>query len=204
MDGPGAMPHHSIMAHPLVDTSRHPRAGGRATSRGTAVPSGAWTVDPERSTVGFSVRHLMITTVRGRFTDFEGALHAVDGRRTRATGAVRVTSIDTGDAVRDERLLGPEFFNAATSPEIRFVSTSVAPIGDGTLRIAGDLTIKDVTREIELRARPVAMAEGEFELHVEGTLGRSDFGIESAQLLEAGISNKVELVLHLALARHHQ
>lgn len=167
----------------------------------TVVPVATWTVDPRRSTVGFKIRHLLIATVRGRFTDFEGTLEVGERGPLRACGTVRTATIDTGDPIRNERLSGPEFFDTATSSEMRFVSMSVEPVDGETLRIVGDLTIRDTTREVELRARRTAAVGERLELDVDGELSRSDFGIESAQLLEAGISDRVELALHVSLVK---
>ncbi len=165
------------------------------------VPASTWTVDPLHSSVAFKLRHLMVMPVRGRFTVFEGTLAVARDGRARAYGAVQAATIDTSDAIRDERLRGPDFFDTANSPEIAFASSSIKTLDDETLLIAGDLTIRGTTRGIELRARRTAVAAERIELELEGALRRSDFGIESAQLLEAGISDRVELALRVSLTK---
>src|SRR4051794_37958655 len=115
------------------------------------VPAGTWRVDPTHSSVGFEVKHLMIATVRGRFTEFEGTIEAAedDPSNSRAWGSVKVASIDTGDADRDAHLRSPDFFDVERYPEARFESTRVEHMEGGRYRMAGDLTIKDETREVE-------------------------------------------------------
>ncbi|HYB22732.1 MAG TPA: YceI family protein [Solirubrobacteraceae bacterium] len=171
----------------------------RAAARASVIPTGTWTVDPARSTVAFRLRHLMVVPVRGRFDTFEGTVAVEPGGRTHARGCVKVATLDTGDAVRDERLRGPEFFDVQNSPEISFASTSVESLDDESLRIAGELTIGQITRELVLLARQKAARPESIELDVSGELSRREFGIESPQLLDAGISDKVELALAISL-----
>jgi polyisoprenoid-binding protein YceI len=115
------------------------------------VPAGTWHVDPSHSSVAFEVKHLMIATVRGHFGDFEGTIEAAedDPANSRVYGSVRVASIDTGNADRDEHLRGPDFFDVGRYPEARFESTRIEHIEGGHYRLAGNLTIKDETREVE-------------------------------------------------------
>lgn len=168
------------------------------TDKTSLVPAGTWTVDPRRSRVGFSIRHLMVATVKGRFADCEGTLDARGAPR--AFGSVQAATIDTGDAVRDERLRSSDFFDADRIPEIRFASRELGQ-ADGALRIVGDLTIKDTTRAIELGASAGVARDGHLELDLRGELSRGEFGIESDELLEAGISDRVKLVLSISLVR---
>jgi polyisoprenoid-binding protein YceI len=167
----------------------------------TVIPASTWTVDPSRSSVAFKLRHLMVMPVRGRFTAFEGTLAIARDGRARASGTVQAATIDTNDAVRDERLRAPDFFDTANHPEIAFASSGIETLDEETLLIAGDLTIRGATHELELRARRTAATSERIELELDGELRRSDFGIESAQLLEAGISDKVELALRVSLTK---
>ena len=92
-----------------------------ATRTAPVIPTGTWTVDPAHSSVEFSVKHMGIVNVRGKFTEFEGALEMKqDMDACRVRGAVKVASIDTGDSGRDEHLRSPDFFNAQEFPEITF------------------------------------------------------------------------------------
>jgi polyisoprenoid-binding protein YceI len=164
------------------------------------VPAGPWVVDPERSSVRFAVRHLVLTTVRGRFTDFDGRLETDPGGALRATGAVRVATFHTGQALRDEHMRNANYFDAARYPEMRFTSTAIERVDSARLWIAGELTIKGTTRPIELDAR-YTMADGRLAVDATGALRRSDFGIDSAEMLDAGIADRVTLSLHLLLER---
>ncbi|HXD54210.1 MAG TPA: YceI family protein [Solirubrobacteraceae bacterium] len=163
------------------------------------LPAGAWRVDTARSAVGFRLRHLMLVPVRGRFVDFEGSIEVEPDGRMRAGGSVAVATIDTGDAVRDDRLRSPDYFDAEQFPRIVFATTSVEALNPRSLRIRGELTVKATTQPIELHAwRRSADAES-IELDVEGKLSRGAFGIDSAQLLDAGISDRVEVRMAIAL-----
>ena len=123
-------------------------------STATIAPTGTWNVDPTHSRVGFSVKHLGIATVRGTFKEFEGTLEIGDDLTTaKAYGTVKTASVDTNDAGRDEHLRTADFFDVENYPEITFESTSIEAIDEDSLKIIGNLTIKDVTSEIELARR---------------------------------------------------
>src|SRR5215208_7277412 len=97
-----------------------------SSATATLVPTGTWTVDPAHSAVGFSVKHLGIATVRGRFEEFEGTLEIGEDLSTaRAYGTPQVSSINTDEAARDEHLRSADFFGAEANPELIFESTSV-------------------------------------------------------------------------------
>ncbi len=97
-----------------------------ATRTSPLIPTGMWTVDPAHSSVEFSVKHMGIANVRGRFTEFEGTLEMQeDLGASRAHGAVKVATIDTGEGQRDDHLRSPDFFNVEEFPEITFESTRV-------------------------------------------------------------------------------
>src|SRR5215210_2905307 len=96
-----------------------------STLAATLIPTGTWTVDPAHSTGGFSVVHVGIATVRGRFEEFEGTLEiGEDLSSARAFGTVQGASIDTNDAGRDEHLRSADFFGVEANPELRFESTA--------------------------------------------------------------------------------
>jgi len=121
------------------------------TQPAVALPVGTWRIDPDHSTVAFEVRDMarLLATVRGRFTDFDGTLD-VSPEGARARGAIRVASLTTHQAQRDEHLRSPDFLDAGASPEIRFESDAVAPVGDRGIRIAGRLRLKGAESDIEL------------------------------------------------------
>ena len=163
-------------------------------------PAGTWVIDPPRSTVRFAIRHLMVATVHGHFDGLTGSLRVDDDGAARAAGAVHAATLHTGNAIRDGRLHGPEVFDTDRYPDIRLCSTAIEEADAGTWTITGELTIKRTTRPIQLRARRVAAADNMLELKLNGQLTRSEFGISSEELLNAGISDTVKLELHVTLA----
>jgi polyisoprenoid-binding protein YceI len=178
-----------------------------STSKSTLVPAGTWSVDPIHSTVGFSVKHLGIATVRGKFEDFSGTLEIGEGDETaRASGTVQGVSINTGDAGRDEHLRSADFFGVEQNPELRFDSTAIEHVDDETFEITGDLTMNGVTRPITLTAE----VQGEetdpwgnerVALEVTGQLNRGDWNMTFNQALGSGnllVGEKVKLQLDIA------
>jgi polyisoprenoid-binding protein YceI len=113
-----------------------------------------WTIDPAHSTIGFAIKHMMITTVHGRFGGVRGTIRLDDDHPHNAA-----VEVDTGNARRDDELRAADFFDVATYPTIAFRSTRVepaSPLGRDHCTVAGDLTIRDVTRSVE----PTAEATG--------------------------------------------
>ncbi len=177
-----------------------------------AVPTGEWLVDTSRSSVAFAVKHMLVATVNGRFHEFDGVLEmgaAADS--SRASGTVKAASIDTSEPVRDGHLRSsPDFFDVERYPEIAFKSTRIEQRGGGRLRIVGELTMRGITREIELAAQlggttGEAAGEERVELELRGELNRRDFGLTWNQALETGgalLGNKVKIALAIsALSR---
>ncbi len=113
------------------------------------IPVGTYSVDPAHSNVGFEVRHMGIATVRGSFHSFEGKLDATADAAVLA-GTVAVDSVDTNEENRDGHLKAPEFFDAAQYPQISFTSTGGEPNGEGQIRLHGEITIKGITKPLEL------------------------------------------------------
>lgn len=145
----------------------------------------AWTLDTAHTTVGFSAKHLGVATVRGRFTRFDGTIELDDPNDpTTAKGRIEIdaASIDTGNEQRDAHLRGPDFFDAERYPTIVFESRGVTRSTDGDYQVVGDLTIKDVTREVRLdyeHAGAVTDPYGHTKVggSLTGTLNRTDWGL---------------------------
>ncbi len=174
------------------------------------VPTGTWTVDPIHSSVGFEVKHMMISTVRGHFKQYEGTLEAAeDYRDSRIRGSVQVASIDTNNADRDEHLRGPDFFDAERWPLITFESTAIVHVVHGTYRVTGDLTIRDVTREIQVEANVEGAAldpwgNERVGIAARGTIDRTEFGLTWQQSLVGGgllVGEKVALRIDISAVR---
>ena len=166
----------------------------------TAARGTTWVVDLERSTVGFTIAHFGVATVKGRFGTFAGTL-ADDGGALRASGAVDAATVDTGNPIRDRGLRGAEFFDVGHHPEIRFASRQVERLGADALRIIGDLTIRQTACQVELHARMLDQTADRLELLVTGDLNRAVFGIDSMELRAAGVSKRVRVSARLLLAR---
>ena len=142
---------------------------------------GTWVIDPAHSEVGFTVRHLM-SKVRGRFHSFEGALQIADNPlESSATATIDLSTVDTGSADRDNHLRSGDFFSVETSPSMRFTTTSLHE-QDGRLVAAGDLTIKDVTRPVELQVEYLGVGTDPWGgsrvgLEATTTISRKEWGI---------------------------
>ncbi|MFD9212991.1 YceI family protein [Streptomyces sp. NPDC087659] len=165
--------------------------------------SGTYAIDPAHSSIGFTVRHAMVTNVRGTFSDHEGTLQldGSDPSRSAATIDVKIASIDTGIADRDGHLRSGDFFDVETFPVMAFRSTTAEQLGGEKYRISGDLTIKDVTRplSIDLEFNGTATdVYGNERVGFEGSaeILRSDWGLTWNAALETGgvmVSDKVKL-----------
>ncbi|MFE6051106.1 YceI family protein [Kitasatospora sp. NPDC056446] len=173
--------------------------------------TGDWTVDTTHSEIGFSVRHAMVTNVKGRFTEYDGKLH-LDGATPGNSSAdlvIKVASIDTNQAQRDEHLRTGDFFAAETHPEIRFRSTSTEPLGDDAYRMAGELTIKGTTRPVVLDLEYTGSATDAYGAERVGFEGkavvdRTDFGLSYNAALETGgvlIGEKVKLSFDISAVK---
>ncbi|MFE1446246.1 YceI family protein [Streptomyces olivaceoviridis] len=173
--------------------------------------TGPWTIDRSHSRVGFSVRHAMVTTVRGAFTDYDSTLY-FDGARpseSRAELVVRVASVDTGVEQRDAHIIGPDFFDARRYPEMTFRSTSTSHEGGGTFRMTGELTIRDVTRPVHLQLDYLGSVLDPFGYERAGfdgttTIDRTEWGLAYNQRLKTGgamVSEKVRLQFDISAIR---
>ncbi|MFE7095077.1 YceI family protein [Streptomyces erythrochromogenes] len=173
-----------------------------------AALTGDYAIDPAHSSIGFTVRHAMVTNVRGSFADHEGTLHldGSDPARSTASIDVKIASVDTGIADRDGHLRSGDFFDAETFPLMTFRSTEAAFLGGDTYRITGDLTIKDVTRPLSIDLEFNGSATdpyGNQRVGFEGSTDilRSDWGLTWNAALETGgvvVSDKVKLTFDIS------
>ena len=174
--------------------------------------TGTYDIDPGHSSLEFAAKHAMVTTVRGRFADFSGVLHldGSDPSRSTAEVTIDVDSLDTRSDQRDEHLRSADFFDVASFPQITFRSTrAAAGKRDGEYRMWGDLTIRGVTREVELELTFTGTAQdpwGKTRAGFEGkaTVNRKEWGLTWNVALEAGgilVSDKVRLNLDIAAVK---
>jgi polyisoprenoid-binding protein YceI len=181
-----------------------------ATATTTATRT-IWAIDPTHSSVEFSVRHLMIATVKGRFADVTGTVAGDDGDLTR--GEVDITiqagSIDTRETQRDAHLRSADFFDVEKFPTIAFKSRRVDPVGAESFRLVGDLTIRGVTREVVLDVEATGRATDPWGGHragfsATGKIKRSDFGLTWNQALETGgvvVGDEVKIAIDAELVK---
>ena len=169
------------------------------------IPAGTWTIDPSHSEVGFSVRHLMVSKVKGTFESFSGAVEISDDLlASSVTASVDLSSINTRDAQRDEHLRSGDFFEVATYPELTFASTSVEPAGDG-YRVTGDLTIKGTTRSVDLDLEfhgihPDPWGGTRAGFSATTSISRKAFGVDFEIPMDGGgvvVGDKVEITLEI-------
>jgi polyisoprenoid-binding protein YceI len=149
------------------------------------IDHGTWTVDTAHSGVEFSVRHLGLARVRGRFNRFEGTLEVgpeLEG--TTLSASIDMTSVDTNNADRDNHLRSTDFFSVDNHPTMDFRSTAIKPAGGGAYVVTGDLTINGVTQPIELEVEfhgtQTFPMDGSLRsgFSASGDIRRSDFGID--------------------------
>jgi len=172
------------------------------------IPTGVYAVDPAHSNVSFEVRHMGIATVRGTFHKFEGQLDAT-GENPVLEGAVTVDSIDTGQQDRDGHLQSPEFFDVAQHPQITFTSTGGAPASDGHITLNGEITIKGISKPIELTGEIAENGSDPWGnerigLDLEGKIDRRDFDLKWNQTLPNGnllVANDVKLLVSVSAVK---
>ena len=156
--------------------------------------AGTWRIDPAHTRIAFSVRHLMISNVRGQFTKVSGTIHADDAdlTRSRIESSIDAASIDTREAKRDEHLRSPDFLDVARYPTLTFKSKRIEKAGDGRYKVVGDLTLHGVTREVTLDvdgpSAPVKDPRGMVHAGAQVTtkINRQDFGITWSKALDGG------------------
>jgi polyisoprenoid-binding protein YceI len=170
-----------------------------------------WAIDPSHSEITFKVKHLVVTTLTGKFDKFEGTadVNAEDFDGSKFSFNADIDSISTGNADRDGHLKSDDFFNAASFPKLTFNSTSFAKTGEGTYKLTGDLTIRDVTKSVDLDVElggiavdPWGNTKAGFEIN--GKIKRKDFGLKWDVITEAGgavVSDEIKLHLNVQLIK---
>jgi polyisoprenoid-binding protein YceI len=179
-----------------------------AASTETSIPgyqAATWNIDPVHSEVGFSVRHMMVSKVRGRFTNFSGQLVTGDDPlQSSVTAEIELSSINTGQEQRDEHIRSTDFFEVETYPTMTYKSTGVR-VEDGEYVLDGDLTLKGVTRSVPLRLEiqgfgPDAYGGYRAGFTATGEINRSDFNVSFNAPLQNGgvvVGEKIQLQLEI-------
>lgn len=168
-----------------------------------------WSIDPSHSEIKFSVKHLMITNVTGQFGAFkaEAISDNDEFRDAKISFSAEIDSISTGNEQREGHLKSPDFFDAASFPELKFVSDSFQKIEGDNYELKGKLTIKDVTQEISLKTEfsgivvdPYGNTKAGFSLN--GKISRKSFGLLWNAVTESGgivVSDEVKLFAEIQL-----
>ena len=184
-----------------------------ATTTSTGLPgylAGTWTVDPTHSEVSFTIRHLMVSKVRGRFGKFDAEIvTAEDPVASSVTASVDLSSIDTGNADRDAHVRSADFFDVDKHETMTYRSTAIRPDGDDFI-VEGELTLRGVTKEVPLKLEvngfqpETPFGDTRVGFSASGEIKRGDFGIGFNAPLEGGgvvLGEKVQIHLELQAIR---
>ena len=170
-----------------------------------------WNLDPAHTRASFSARHMMVTTVRGDFSNVTGTV-VYDGKQlatAQVTASIDTRTLDTKLAQRDEQLKGPDFLDVAKYPAMTFKSTRIEPLAGGAFRMVGGLTIRGVTREVTFEGEGLSPPMTDRGALVIGTtattkISRKDFGMIWNRAVEAGgvlVGDEVTIVLDIQMRR---
>jgi len=169
-----------------------------------------WNLDPSHSQVGFGVKHLVISNVRGAFSKYEGkvVLDEADVTKSSVAATIDVNSLDTRVADRDAHLKSPDFFDAAKYPSMTFKSNKVAKAGQDKLIVTGDLSLHGVTKPVVLEVTTTPEVKGMYGETRRGfsattKISRKDFGLAWNKLVEAGpaVGDEVTIALDLEVVK---
>ncbi len=180
----------------------------RTAPRSVQIPgyvAGTWTIDPDHSDVSFTVRHMMVSKVRGHFRSFSGTIvTAPDPAQSSVTATVELDSIETGKQERDDHLRSADFFEVASWPTMTYRSTAVRPAGDGFI-VDGELTLHGVTRPLQLELEvngftpdPYGGTRAGFSATAQ--INRRDFGIDINLPMDGGgvvVGDKIQIALEI-------
>jgi polyisoprenoid-binding protein YceI len=173
------------------------------------IPAGTYRLDPVHSTASFAVKHMVVATFRGRFEEFDATLTVDEAGNASLSGAVKVDSLKVKDENLQAHLASPEFFDVERYPEIRFEASQVEIADGGSLKVAGDLTVKDQTHPIQatgtITGPAVALGDvTKLGITLETVIDRTQYGLNwNAPLPKGGVAvaDDVKLTVELELAR---
>jgi polyisoprenoid-binding protein YceI len=166
-------------------------SGAAIAADSAKVPAGTYNIDPVHSKVGFEIGHLVISTVEGKFNQFNGDI--VVGKKPEAIKTnveIKTASIDTANADRDKHLKSPDFFDAEKFPKMTFTSDK-AVFNGSEVEIPGQLTIKGVTKPVTLKGKYLGVVKGmmgeeRMAAQLSTKINRKDFGLTWSKMIEAG------------------
>ncbi|MDR3519861.1 MAG: YceI family protein [Candidatus Pacebacteria bacterium] len=165
-----------------------------------------WIIDTAHSEIGFKVKHLMVSTVRGQFTNFTGNIKSGDDlTKAEITFSAEIASINTNNAMRDGHLQSPDFFDAAKFPTLSFNSTKINKTDNTDYVVTGELSMHGVTKEISFDAKSNGTStnmqkEKVMGFEISGALSRKDFGLTWNAPIEQGgvvVSDEVKLDINI-------
>ncbi len=170
-----------------------------------------WSIDQAHSNVMFKVKHMVISTVTGKFTDYDGVVY-FDGELSdndSVNFTVKTASVDTDNADRDDHLRNDDFFNAENYPEMKFVSKRITDVNGNSFKLVGDLTIRDVTKEVTFDCEFAGQVQDPWGNTKAGftattSIDRKEFGVNWSKALDTGglvVSDNVEIILDLQLKK---
>lgn len=169
-----------------------------------------WTIDTAHSEIGFKVKHLVISTVSGKFSSFEGTIESEKDDFSDATisFSADIDSIHTGNEQRDGHLKSADFFDAANYPKLSFTSTGITVKGEN-YKVAGNLTLRGVTKPVTLDAEFGGVQQDMYGrtvagFEITGKINRQDFGLTWSAVTETGgvvVSDEVKLVANIELVK---
>lgn len=170
-----------------------------------------WTIDPTHSEIGFKVKHMMFTNVSGKFDSYEGTIETEENDFTTAkiSFSAAIASVDTRNTDRDNHLKSGDFFDAENHPKLTFTGKSFTKVNDHTYELAGDLTIKGVSKEVKLPVEFSGLMQDPWGntkvgLNIESKINRKEWGLNWNAALETGgvlVGEEVKLIIDLQLAK---
>ena len=173
--------------------------------------TGHWDIDPTHSRLGFSTRHAMVSRVRGAFNDVSGSADiAYDLADSKAEVIIQTASVDTRSEDRDTHLRSADFFDVETYPQMRFVSSAIDEVDEGSYIVTGELTIRDMTKTVSVPLELIGVDTdpfGNLRAGLEGSrrIDRKDWGVTWNTKLDSGgvlVSDKITLEFELSLIKN--
>lgn len=170
-----------------------------------------WAIDPTHSEIGFKVKHMMFTNVSGKFNAFEATIENEDDHfeTSKISFSADVNTVDTNNTDRDNHLRSADFFDVENFPKLNFVGKQIKKISEGEFQILGDLTIKDVTKNIVLETEYSGLMKDPWGntkvgLSLIGKINRKDFGLTWNAALETGgvlVGEDIKLICEIQLIK---